>query len=72
MHDQFGQQLSALALRLAALRHRSGRRTKLSEEVTQLETIVRQLDTDLDLLVSRLRPPSLDDLGLIAALENHV
>jgi PAS domain S-box-containing protein len=72
MHDQFGQQLSALALRLAALRRRSGRRTSLSEELTQLETIVRGLDTDLDLLVSRLRPPSLDDLGLIAALENFV
>lgn len=72
MHDQFGQQLSALALMLAALRRRSGRRTKLSEELTQLETIVRQLDTDLDLLVSRLRPPALDDLGLTAALQNYV
>jgi signal transduction histidine kinase len=72
MHDQFGQQLSALALNVAGLRRRSGGRRKLSEELTEVEAIVRQLDTDLDLLVSRLRPPSLDDLGLIAALENYV
>jgi signal transduction histidine kinase len=72
MHDQFGQQLSALTLKLSALRRQRGKRTNLIEELAPLEMIARQLNADLDVLVSRLRPPSLDDLGLIAALENYI
>jgi PAS domain S-box-containing protein len=72
MHDQFGQQLSALVLKLSALTRDRGRRTNLGEQLASLEGITRQLDTDLDLIVSRLRPPALDDLGLVAALTNYV
>jgi signal transduction histidine kinase len=72
MHDQFGQQLSALALKLSALRQERGRRRVLGEQLASLETMTRQLDTDLELIISRLRPPALDDLGLVAALTNYV
>jgi PAS domain S-box-containing protein len=72
MHDQFGQQLSALVLKISALTRDRGRRTNLGEQLASLEAITRQLDTDLDLIVSRLRPPALDDLGLVAALTNYV
>jgi signal transduction histidine kinase len=72
LHDQFGQQLSALTLKLATLRRDRGRRTQLNEQLAPLETIAKQLGADLDLLVSRLRPPALDDLGLIAALDQYV
>jgi signal transduction histidine kinase len=72
MHDQFGQQLSALALKLSALRHERGRRHVLGEQLAELETMTRQLDTDLEQIISRLRPPALDDLGLVAALTNYV
>ena len=72
MHDQFGQQLSALALKLSALRHERGRRRVLGEQLASLETMTRQLDTDLEQIISRLRPPALDDLGLVAALTNYV
>ncbi len=72
MHDQFGQQLSALALKLSALRNERGRRRVLGEQLASLETMTRQLDTDLELIISRLRPPALDDLGLVAALTNYV
>ena len=72
MHDQFGQQLSALGLKLSALKRECGRRTNLGEQLTSLEAVIRQLDTDLELIVSRLRPPALDDLGLVAALANYV
>jgi PAS domain S-box-containing protein len=72
MHDQFGQQLSALVLKLAGLRHEQGRRTNLGQQLASLEEMTRRLDTDLELIVWRLRPPSLDDLGLIAALAHYV
>jgi signal transduction histidine kinase len=72
LHDQFGQQLSALTLKLATLRRDRGRRTQFSEELAPLERIANQLGADLDLLVSRLRPPALDDLGLQAALDQYI
>jgi PAS domain S-box-containing protein len=72
MHDQFGQQLSAVVLKLSALRRERGRRNILGEQLASLEAMMRQLDTDLELIVSRLRPPALDDLGLVAALTNYV
>ncbi len=72
MHDQFGQQLSALVLQLAGLRREQGQRTNLGQQLASLEEITRRLDTDLELIVWRLRPPSLDDLGLIAALAHYV
>jgi signal transduction histidine kinase len=72
MHDQFGQQLSALALKLSAMKRDSARRTALAEQLGSLESIVRQLDRDLEDLVGRLRPMALDDLGLTAALTQYV
>jgi signal transduction histidine kinase len=64
--------LSSLVLKISALTRDRGRRTNLGEQLASLEAITRQLDTDLDLIVSRLRPPALDDLGLVAALTNYV
>lgn len=72
LHDEFGQQLSALAMKLSALKRNCERRTNLRAQLAALETITRQLDVDLELIVSRLRPPELDDLGLAAALAHYV
>ena len=72
MHDQFGQQLTALAMKLSALRRDSDRRTGFQAELAALETMARQLDTDLEQIIARLRPPALDDLGLTAALAHYV
>jgi signal transduction histidine kinase len=72
MHDQFGQQLSALVLKLSGLRQEIGRRTQFADELESLEGIARQLDRDLEHIVGRLRPTSLDDFGLVAALTHYV
>jgi len=72
MHDQLGQQLSALTLKLAALKETYGAHGELREQLNTLEAMVRQLDTDVDLLIRELRPIALDDLGLRAALSNYV
>jgi two-component system sensor histidine kinase UhpB len=72
MHDQFGQQLSALLLKLSALRRDRGQHADLANDLASLEAIARRLDADLELLVWRLRPTVLDDLGLAPALTNYV
>lgn len=72
MHDQFGQQLSALTLKLAMLKEGCGEQTELCEQIEQLQAIAKQLDGDVDFLVWELRPTALDDLGLLAALINYV
>jgi PAS domain S-box-containing protein len=72
MHDQFGQQLSALNLKLAVLQQACGEQTELREQTESLQAIARQLDTDVEFLVWELRPTTLDDLGLLAALTNYL
>jgi PAS domain S-box-containing protein len=72
LHDEFGQQLSALALRLAQLKRDVGTRSGLSEELAALEALTRQLDQELEQIIWRLRPTALDDLGLVAAFENYI
>ena len=73
MHDQFGEQLTALALRIGVAQGRvrrpmpTGARTWKS-----IEAIAQRLDRDVDHLVWELRPTALDDLGLRAALANYV
>lgn len=71
MHDQFGQALTALILKLGMLKEDYSAQTKLSEDIAALEAIAKQLDSDIDFLVWELRPTALDDLGLTAALTNY-
>src|SRR5262245_4237233 len=63
LHDQLGQQLTALRLTLQRL----GQRDR-TEEVDQALALTEQIDRDLDFLSWQLRPAVLDDLGLGAAL----
>jgi PAS domain S-box-containing protein len=72
MHDQFGEQLTALARRIEILKGACADRSELAAEVAALEVVAQQLDRDVDHLVWELRPTALDDLGLRAALANYV
>ena len=72
MHDQFGEQLTALALRVRMLKDAFGDQHPHRALVDGIEQIAQQLDRDVDQLVWQLRPTSLDDLGLRAALANYV
>jgi PAS domain S-box-containing protein len=72
MHDQFGEQLTALGLRIRMLKEAAAGREDLSAQVDALEHVAEQLDRDVDHLVWELRPTALDDLGLRAALANYV
>jgi two-component system, NarL family, sensor histidine kinase UhpB len=72
MHDQFGEQLTALALSIGALKHACADQPDLSAKVDALDRVAKQLDQDVDQLVWQLRPTALDDLGLRAALGNYI
>jgi signal transduction histidine kinase len=72
MHDRFGEHLTALSLRLVALKERCAPYPEIAEQIVTLEGIAASLDHDVDALVWELRPTALDDLGLLAALSHHV
>ena len=72
MHDQFGEQLTALGLRIRAIKDAAHGHGDLSAEIAALEEVAQQLDRDVDHLVWELRPTALDDLGLRAALANYI
>ena len=72
MHDQFGEQLTTLSLRIALLKDACGERAGSRRHVAALAEIAQRLDRDVDELVWQLRPTALDDLGLRAALANYI
>ena len=72
LHDQMGQQLTALRLRLETLKDGAGKREKLSATLDDVLGILSQLDSDVDFLAWELRPLVLDDLGIKEALQQYV
>lgn len=72
MHDQFGEQLTALAQRIAAVTSAAYGRGEMQPAIEALQDVAQQIDRDVDHLVWELRPTALDDLGLRAALANYV
>jgi signal transduction histidine kinase len=72
MHDQFGEQLTALSRGISALKDAAANTPAIAGLVATIETVARQIDRDVDHLVWELRPTALDDLGLRAALANYV
>jgi two-component system, chemotaxis family, CheB/CheR fusion protein len=71
LHDQLGQWLTALRLKLEHLMARCDGEEELCAQVAQLQDIARRLDADVDFLAWELRPTALDDLGLVPALDNY-
>jgi PAS domain S-box-containing protein len=72
MHDRFGEQLTALARRIAILQDACASRPELRTDIEALGAVSQQLDEEVDRLVWELRPTALDDLGLRAALANYI
>ena len=66
LHDQLGQQLTAL--RMALERHRESRQGNHDEDLDRALALAHQVDAEVDFLAWELRPAALDDLGLVAAL----
>lgn len=68
LHDQLGQQVTAL--RLALDRHRES--CADADHLSRLLALVDAIDSEVDFLAWELRPAVLDDLGLPAALPRFV
>jgi signal transduction histidine kinase len=72
IHDQLGQRLTGLRLKLASLRSMVGEDGDVAARVTRLQEICERLDAEVSFLAWELRPTALDDLGLIEALRTFV
>lgn len=72
LHDQIGQQVTALRLKLESIRSKCGDDHPLREQVDQAREYATQIDEAADFLSFELRPSGLDDLGLRAAVRNFV
>lgn len=72
IHDQLGQRLTGLRLKLASLKTVVGDEGHVAEQVAQLQQISETLDSEVSFLAWELRPTALDDLGLVEALRTFV
>ncbi len=72
LHDELGQQLVALRLKLEQVRKLCDNDEELGARIDDVQTMARQIDHGLDFLAWELRPSVLDDLGLFAALQKYV
>lgn len=66
LHDQVGQELTAVLLALA--RVRAGVQPPLRDDVSDVQEAVRASLEDVRRIALELRPEALDDLGLVSAL----
>jgi PAS domain S-box-containing protein len=72
LHDQMGQNLTALNLGLKALQEADPRSSTLKRLVPPLQDLAAQTARDLHRVALELRPAALDDLGLANALRSLV
>jgi two-component system CheB/CheR fusion protein len=72
LHDQLGQQLTALNLALESVKKETKNNAALATRIDQIQELARQIDSDVDFLTWELRPAELNELGLSAAVENFV
>jgi signal transduction histidine kinase len=68
LHDQMGQDLTALNLGLKSLRECVPK--KFQQAIKPLQNLARETARDLHRVALELRPSALDDLGLIKAVRN--
>ena len=72
IHDQIGQQMTALRLNLAAIDQGYGGDGEVREKLELTKTIAERLDADVDFLAWELRPAALDDIGVAGAIGTFV
>jgi PAS domain S-box-containing protein len=71
LHDQMGQYLSALALVTKALMDATPADLPGHKLLQQLQQLTNEMGLEAHRLAWELRPSVLDDMGLVAALENY-
>ena len=73
LHDELGQSLTAIRADAAGILARGDRLPEgVAESATAIAEVAARVYDQARLMMRRLRPPGLDELGLAAALEEHV
>ncbi len=72
IHDQMGQQMTALRMQIESLRSKCERSPDLAAHVGRIDHLAEELDQSVDFLTWELRPAALDRLGLSDALADVV
>jgi PAS domain S-box-containing protein len=73
LHDDIAQVLTAISFHLAVLRKESASNGKsLEKKIAHTQRLVEKSVDIVHRFASQLRPPALDDLGLVPALRSHV
>lgn len=72
IHDQLGQQMTALRMNLELLASRVEQSDAAAPQAARTQRLAEELDRSVDFLTWDLRPAALDHLGLAAALEKLV
>jgi signal transduction histidine kinase len=71
LHDQMGQHLTGLLLGLRAARSEAEAH-EVVERLDALERLAAETARDVQSMAVELRPPALDTLGLVAAVQSHL
>ncbi|MEI6179821.1 MAG: CheR family methyltransferase [Chloroflexales bacterium] len=71
LHDQMGQDLTALILSLKALQDRLVHDSNTAERIRQIQAMAVHIGEEVRSLAVQLRPSALDDLGLGSALNTY-
>ena len=72
VHDQLGQQMTAVRINLEELQQKTDINAPRAESVERTMRLAEELDRSIDFLAWELRPAALDHLGLPAALARLV
>jgi signal transduction histidine kinase len=73
LHDGLGAQLAALAIQAGGIRHLvKTDSTRADTEIGELQLELRRSIGDIRSLVHGMRPPALDELGLVGALRARI
>lgn len=72
LHDESGQILAALMVRLGLLERDAGVPEQMRDHIAELKRIAIEILNNLHNLAVKLRPASLDHLGLITALKQYI
>lgn len=72
IHDQLGQQATAINLDLKMALREAGDTAKVRKQLERAIGVTEKLLEGLHEFATRIRPVELDDLGLVDALESHI
>jgi PAS domain S-box-containing protein len=71
IHDHLGQEMTGLKLQIQLFKEQLGNNIKLIERVENVLETADRIDATIDFIAWELRPASLEELGLEAALNNY-